>query len=955
MDSSAPPIGLRHGLRRLSLRTRLLLLVVSAALPLMLFGLWRQYYEYQLDVAATGRRTLDFDRGLARRVEQELRSHIEILQVLSLSNLLVAADFAGFQARAEKIVAEHFPGNSVLLLDAAGRRLLSTAVPYGRALPPRQDLRNLQKMFATGQPSVSEYFIDPVTQAPAIVIDVPVRNDRDQVIYSLSINVPASTFETIIQDQKPPASWVISILDQGNRFIVRTHNPNAFVGQMAGPELLRRMQTSREGILEGTSRDGIALVAAYYLLDKYGWTVTIGVPRAEIIEPALAATTQMLLAGAILVALSLGLALIMARQISRPFAVLRRLAAAASRDQGVDPVSTGLSEADEVADALRLAEERRLQSESKERERSAQLEAANLSLANEVTVRRRAELRTQAQLARLNLLQQITHAIGDRQDLESIFRVVLRNLEDQLPIDFGCFCLHDPASPHLSSSCVGRKNTELGKMVMETRIGIQENSLARCLKGELVYEAEIRHSMLKFLRLLAQGGMMSLVVAPLQVESQVFGVLFVARRDQGFSSTDCEFLRQLSAHVALAANQVQLYGSLQQAYEDLRQTQQSVMQQERLRALGQMASGIAHDINNALSPASLFAEDLLDTEPNLSSHGRRSLEIVQRAVDDVANTVARMNDFYRPREANQPLVPAHVNQAVQQIVDLTRARWSDMALQRGIVIQVLTDLASDLPHIMAIESEIREALTNLVLNAVDAMPQGGVLTIKTTSVGPIGRRHVQVDVSDNGDGMDEETRRRCLEPFFSTKGSRGTGLGLAMVYGIMQRHGGELEIVSAPGQGTRISLIFPVTEVAVTSVAPMLSRDVLPALRLLIIDDDPLLVKSLRDTLERDGHEVVSANDGQDGINIFLATIGRGENFAAVITDLGMPYVDGSKVASTIKRHSPVTPVILLTGWGRRLAADDEMPPHVDRVLSKPPKMRELRQALQQLCTPMSE
>src|SRR6185437_11496372 len=158
-----------------------------------------------------------------------------------------------------------------------------------------------------------------------------------------------------------------------------------------------------------------------------------------------------------------------------------------------------------------------------------------------------------------------------------------------------------------------------------------------------------------------------------------------------------------------------------------RQTQQAVMQQERLRALGQMASGIAHDINNALSPVALYTDALLDREPNLSPRTREYLETTQRAIDDVAHTVARMRDFYRQREPELMTASVDVNQLVQQVLDLTRARWSDMPQQRGIVIEMRSDLAADLPPIAGSESEIREALTNLIFNAVDAMPDGGTL------------------------------------------------------------------------------------------------------------------------------------------------------------------------------------------------------------------------------------
>jgi CheY-like chemotaxis protein len=197
--------------------------------------------------------------------------------------------------------------------------------------------------------------------------------------------------------------------------------------------------------------------------------------------------------------------------------------------------------------------------------------------------------------------------------------------------------------------------------------------------------------------------------------------------------------------------------------------------------------------------------------------------------------------------------------------------------------------------------------------------------------------------------MDEDTRRRCLEPFFTTKGERGTGLGLAMVYGIAQRHAAEVEIDSALGRGTTVRLHFPVPAVEPASSVVLPAQAPTARLRILIVDDDPLLLKSLGDTLEADGHHVVAASGGQAGIDAFQAALRQpDEAFDAVITDLGMPYVDGRKVAAAIKESAEATPVILLTGWGQWLVADGEVPTHVDRVLSKPPKLRELRAALTQ-------
>lgn len=605
--------------------------------------------------------------------------------------------------------------------------------------------------------------------------------------------------------------------------------------------------------------------------------------------------------------------------------------------------------------ALQQANE---QLDQRVRERTADLERATATLEHEVIERRQAQDKLRAQLQRLDLLSRITRAIGDRHDLASTFREVLNRLERHLPVVFGCVCLHTPPAQFVTVASIGTKSEGLARqlrMTVHSQIPVDQNGLSRCLGGSLVYEPELGQVDAPLPRCLSEAGLGSMVIAPLQAEKSMFGLLLVARGEpNAFSSGECEFLRQLSAHVALAAHQTQLRTALQAAYDDLRQSQQAALQQERLSALGQMASGIAHDINNAISPASLYTEALLEHEPNLSDRAREQLRTIQRAVDNVAQTVSRMRDFYRPREPQLLLTAVDVSKLVQQVIELTQTRWRDEPLQNGMVIELDPALGADLPPIMGVEHEIRDALTNLVLNAVDAMPSGGVLRL-TTRRAPVASpnhevaRHVMVEVRDTGVGMDEETRRRCLEPFYTTKGERGTGLGLAMVFGMVKRHSAELEIDSEPGSGTAVRLIFPVADPIPAVVRPPSSPSPIRRLRILIVDDDPVLIESLRDALAADGHDVSAAHGGQAAIEMFVAEQKRGDPFAAVITDLGMPDVDGRKVAATLRAALPTVAIVLLTGWGQRLLDDHDIPPGVDRVLAKPPKLHELRAALAEL------
>jgi signal transduction histidine kinase/ActR/RegA family two-component response regulator len=402
-------------------------------------------------------------------------------------------------------------------------------------------------------------------------------------------------------------------------------------------------------------------------------------------------------------------------------------------------------------------------------------------------------------------------------------------------------------------------------------------------------------------------------------------------------------------------DQVRVTDGLQKAYEELRQTQQVVVQQERLRALGQMASGVAHDVNNALSPIVAYSELLLTTLPDLPDASRHHLQIIKRAGEDISQIVARMREFYRRRSDSEPLVQVDINQIIHEVIELTRPRWRDISQRKGISIQIQHELEPRLPLLLSDPSEFREALINLVFNAVDALPQGGIINFVTRSINfPVSEkngafeRRLQVEVKDNGTGMDEKIRQRCLEPFFSTKSLHGgTGLGLAMVYGMVQRHDGNIEIDSSPGQGTCIRLTFPIQE-----KTPQAVRDISPqvklenSLHILCIDDDEPIRQLLDDCLTHFNHRVITASSGEQGIELFRAAIRKKQPFEAVITDLGMPKMDGHQLARIIKAESPHTPIIMMTGWGVMMKEDGETAPEVDAVVGKPPQIQELNDLL---------
>jgi len=574
----------------------------------------------------------------------------------------------------------------------------------------------------------------------------------------------------------------------------------------------------------------------------------------------------------------------------------------------------------------------------------------------DITAQKQAEEVLQQQFQRINLLNQIAHGVAQRHDLHNILRVVMECLEEHLPIEFGSVLQYDAA---LGNFTVGARGSKSGPVAAE--LGIPEGAVfpaahtafLPCLQGEAVYVPDLAEDTEVVPQKLVGRGLRSSVGVPLQVGDEMFGVLAAVRAEvDGFDLEDRRFLEQVAEHVSLALQQTQLQERLQTAYDELRQTQEAVMQQERLRALGQMASGVAHDINNALSPVIGYAQLLQMTEKNLSAEGKQRLSAIEMAGNDISHIVGRMRELYRQRDANEQLVPVDLNVLIPQVVDLTSPRWKDMPQERGVVVDVVTDLAKDLPEVHGIESEIRETLTNLVINAVDAMPEGGTITIRTMLGSPDESvlripQSTMVEVTDTGVGMDEKTLNRCLEPFFSTKGERGTGLGMGMAYGVMQRHEGDLQVESSKGQGTTVRLLFPQRGGTETDPNAGLETDVPPhALRVLCIDDDLAVGLLLREMLEADGHTAEVCDGGQAGCEAFASAQQLGEPFDVVISDVGMPQMDGRQVARNIKEQSSTTPVILLTGWGARMRTDGDIPSGVDEVLGKPPRMSDLRRAL---------
>jgi GAF domain-containing protein len=417
---------------------------------------------------------------------------------------------------------------------------------------------------------------------------------------------------------------------------------------------------------------------------------------------------------------------------------------------------------------------------------------------------------------------------------------------------------------------------------------------------------------------------------PMRAGDTVIGVLTVRSLERPFVVADERLLTNIAHLAALALRNAGLFEERTRAYSELAAAQDQLVRTEKLRALGEMASGVAHDFNNLL--ASILGRAQLTLQRLQDPQLRKWVQVIERAALDGAQTVRRLQEFTRIRR-DQPFVAVDLNDVIRGALEITQARWREETRSRGVGVDVRTSLTG-VPGVAGDPAELREAMTNLILNAVDAMPEGGTLSLTTA----VENGEVVVTVADSGVGIPEAIRGKIFDPFFTTKGPQGTGLGLSMTYGILSRHGARITVDSREGQGTVFRLTFPPGEAPdVEEPAPAEPAPLGVSLRCLVVDDEELAGTVLGDILKTGGHRVVVLGDGGEAIERF-----RAEPFDLVFTDLAMPRVSGWQVAQAVKEIAPTVPVILVTGFGVELSAEERRAQGVDLVLVKPLRIREV-------------
>ncbi len=557
----------------------------------------------------------------------------------------------------------------------------------------------------------------------------------------------------------------------------------------------------------------------------------------------------------------------------------------------------------------------------------------------------------QERTLQLEVVTRVTQEVSTRdvsRELPGILRTIIHQIRRVVPCDYAALALYSPDDDDFAFETVYdfavRDWAELPPGKREPAEGTPWQTA--CRTGTALVQSELVRSSFAYDRGLAAGGLRSGVVMPIVGASRALGTLdFASREPNAYGSTQVATLRELSHYLGTALHNARLSQEREETAAKLARTQEHLNLVDKVRAVGQLASGVAHDFNNLL--AGILGNAQLLLFEAASDDQKEMLRVIERAAKDGAETVRRLQGFAR-MEHDSPMTEVRLDMLARDAIDITRPRWRDVAQSRGASIEIVKQLQPVMP-LAGRPAELREVLTNLIINAVDAMPKGGKLTVACYDdmVGDAADgagQSVVVEVADTGVGMDAETRARIFDPFFTTKGEGGTGLGLAVSLSIVQGHGGQIDVESERGAGTRFSVRLPVrnTGPAAKSGQPRLPQLVQPG-HILFVESEAMIRDATSRLLSRWGHKVEAAENGAEALARFLP-----DTFDLVISDLGMPDMNGWELLAQIKARDPRVPTVLITGWGRQLAEDEARAAGADFVIEKPFDQDDLRDILAQ-------
>jgi signal transduction histidine kinase len=763
-----------------TVRSDLTVLVFASVIPVLIFAIIMVLLVEEQHRASLERSLRDTARALSVSVDLELTSSLSTLNALATSEHLDTGDLRAFYQQAQRVLVVHETWKTISLLDLSGQQVLNLLRPLGAPLPPSGNLEVVRRTLDTGQPAVSDIFVGPVFKAPIVGITVPVM--RGGVMkYVMGAGLDVGSLNHLLSEGKRPADWIATIIDRKGLVVARTRGIEQLVATPATPEFVAQSRQAEEGSFRDVTKDGIPVYAAYSRSRLSGWTVSLGAPATAVEAPLRAAWWAITGSGIGFLLLAGGLAMGFGRRITGAIESLSVSVRAIGQGQilagsGGSRISEVEVVQGEIADAAR-------------------------ALADAVAARVKTEEERARYAERLRILHDIDQGIIAAQAPAEIAEAALRGLRGLLAVPRVIVNLFDlPGAEAEWLAAAGRRRIRLGPGVRFPLALMGDVERLRRGEPQVVDVTALPPS--PDAEALLASDVRVYMVVPMIAAGDLIGALSFGGPSGEFAPEQVGIAQEVAAQMAIAIAQARLYERVKHEAEvlerrvrertaELEAAQADLVRAERLAILGQLAGGVSHELRNPLGVIKNSVYFLRMVVPE-EERVRKHLNILEREVETATRIITSLLDFAQLRAPAATLVD--LNALVQQQLERTPA-------PAGIATRL--ELAPELPPVMVDPEHIRLVLGNLLLNAIQAMSDGGTLTLRTAAAAP----GVSLMIADTGVGIPSENLDKIFEPLFTTK-AKGIGLGLSLAKRLVESNRGSIGVESLPGQGTRFELRF---------------------------------------------------------------------------------------------------------------------------------------------------
>jgi PAS domain S-box-containing protein len=925
----APVIELfkRKPRQAFSVRIHLVILVLAAVLPLLVLTALLFWRDVQLRHDAVERGMRNTARALSLAVDREIGSILALAETLAASQYVDSHDFKSFYELSRKAAANS-KGSWVVLFDNTGQMIINTRETFGTFLPnplgesnpgaqKRDSLplgnQEIRTVLETGQPVVSDLFVGLVSKLPLLSVTVPlIRNGK--VAYALSMAMTSNHLTELLREQELPTGWIAVLVDRKGVIIARTASPERFVGRSTTARLMGQLSQSESGWDAGSTPEGVEVYYSFARSNMTRWAIVLGAPRAAIDAPMNYSIAILISGAALLSFVAVGAAFIFGRRISGPISRLAESAEAIQRGEKIDLEESVVAEVEQLHRALLEANAAaRMADAERERRLVADAKRAEAEKAQEALRESEERFRLMANSAPVMIWVSGT----DKRCTwfnNKWLEFVGRSMEQEIGNGW-LDNLHPDDRKRTTQTYVNAFDARQ-PFSMEYRL--------RRADGEyrwILDDGVPRHQ--------NNGEFLGYI-------GSVFDLTERKKAEEDLK----RFAEELETRVAERTEELQAANAaLLRDIDERKKLEAQLVQSQKMESIGTLAGGIAHDFNNILNIISGYIF-LLTESAGQREQMEESVKVINETVQRGSALVQQLLTLGQ-KSGGTRYVLLNINTLAEGLLKIVKETFQK-------TIELTFSLDPDVPAILGDKTQIEQVLLNIFVNARDAMPAGGTILLKTYSVdganlqfGPAtAGPYVCVEVIDSGIGMDESTRNRIFEPFFSTKEtSQRAGLGLSVVYGIIKNHHGYIDVASQPGCGTAFHIYIPAapaSDFVIEDTAPehcSCANGFSDQATILVIEDESAALSVLTKVLSSRGYKILTASDGESAVEIFSQYT---ELVDIVLLDMGLPKMSGKDVLTRIKAIKPNVKIVIASGYFESDLQADIAQDNVAAYIQKP-------------------